>query len=121
MTIKIFVFNCLTKEVFLDTTVTVDSTVETAMANHKVFREIHPDCQVNFVIDQNNFIFAAPLNMEKDEQAYNEGRMTWNEYVTKWHGGSALESDSDMPDDEIERQIDELIEADWNEKDSICQ
>ena len=24
--------------------------------------------------------------------------MTWNEYVTKWHGGSALESDSDMPD-----------------------
>jgi hypothetical protein len=98
MDIKIFVFNSITKETIIDSTITVDGTVETAVANHKVFREVHPDCQVNFVIDQSNFIFAPPLNSVKDEWAYHEGRMTWEEYMNKWHGGSALESDSDMPD-----------------------
>ena len=98
MDIKIFVFNCTTKETIIDSTITVQGNLATAEANHQIFREVHPDCQVNFVIDNKNFIFARPINMEKDEQAYNEGRMTWNEYVTKWHGGgAALESDSDMP------------------------
>jgi hypothetical protein len=96
MDIKIFVFNYITKETVIDSTITVQGDFATAEANHQVFREVHPDCQVNFVIDQDNFIFAPPLNQEKDEIAYEEGRMTWNEYVTKWHGGSALESDSDM-------------------------
>jgi len=98
MDIKIFVFNYLTHETIIDNTITVNGDFATAEANHQVFREVYPDCQVNFVIDQDNFIFAPPINQEKDETAYNEGRMTWNEYVTKWHGGSALESDSDMPD-----------------------
>jgi hypothetical protein len=91
-----------------------------AEANHKAFSKMYPDCQVNFVIDKDNFIFAPPHNMKEDEIAYDEGRMTWNEYVSKWHSG-ALESDSDMrdyeidiPDDEIERQIDELLKAEWN-------
>jgi hypothetical protein len=46
--------------------------------------------------------------------------MTWNEYITKWHGGVGLESDDDMPDYEVERQIDELMEADWDMRDSVC-
>jgi len=98
MDIKIFVFNYITKETVIDSTITVQGDFETAEANHRVFREVHPDCQVNFVVDHKNFIFAPPLNQEKDEIAYDEGLMTWNEYVSKWHGGgSALESDSDMP------------------------
>jgi hypothetical protein len=98
MDIKIFVFNYITKETVIDSTITVQGDFATAEANHRVFREVHPDCQVNFVVDHDNFIFAPPLNQEKDEIAYDEGRMTWNEYVSKWHGGgSALESDDDMP------------------------
>ncbi len=98
MDIKIFVFNYITKETVIDSTIIVQGDFATAEANHQVFREVHPDCQVNFVIDSKNFIFAPPLNQEKDEIAYEEGRMTWNEYVTKWHGGgAALESDGDMP------------------------
>ena len=97
MTIKIFVFNYITKETVIDSTITVDGTFETAKANHKVFREVHPDCQVNFVVDQNNFIFAQPLNQERDQIAYNEDRITWEEYMNKWHRGAALESDSNMP------------------------
>jgi len=120
MTIKIFVFNYITKETIIDSTITVQGDFATAEANHQVFREVHPDCQVNFVIDSKNFIFAPPLNQDKDEIAYEEGRMTWNEYVTKWHGGGALESDDDMPDYEVERQIDELMEADWDMRDSVC-
>ena len=121
MDIKIFVFNYVTKETVIDSTITVQGDFATAEANHRVFREVHPNCQVNFVVDHNNFIFAPPLNQEKDEIAYDEGRMTCNEYVSKWHGeGSALESDDDMPDYEIERQIDNLLEADWNERDSVC-
>lgn len=120
MTIKIFVFNYLTKTVEIDSTIEVNGGYETAEANHQVYREMFPDCQVNFKMDENNFIFAPPLNQEKDEIAYDEDRMTWNEYVTKWHGGGALESDDDMPDYEVERQIDELMEADWDMRDSVC-
>ncbi len=94
MDIKIFVFNYITKETVIDSTITVQGDYATAEANHKAFSEMFPDCQVNFVIDKDNFIFASPINMKKDEQAYNEGRMAWNEYMTKWHGGAALESDS---------------------------
>ena len=134
MTIKIFVFNYLTKTVEIDSTIEVNGGYETAEANHQVYREMFPDCQVNFVMDENNFIFAPPINMQKDEQACEEDRMSFNYYVSKWHGGrsldsdsdyediahSALQSDSDMPDDEIERQIDDLLEADWDMRDSVC-
>ena len=122
MTIKIFVFNYLTHETIIDSTIEVNGDYAVAEANHKSFSEMYPDCQVNFVIDKDNFIFAPPINMKQDEIAYDEGRMTWNEYVDKWHSnGKALESDSDMPDYEIERQIDDLLEAEWNTLDSICQ
>jgi hypothetical protein len=120
MTIKIFVFDYLTHETIIDNTIEVDGDYAIAEANHKVFRETFPNCQVNFVIDNDNFIMSPPLNQQKDEIAYDEGRMTWNDYVGKWYRG-AMESDSDMPDYEIERQIDDLLESEWNVLDSNCQ
>jgi hypothetical protein len=98
MDIKIFVFNHLTHETVIDSTITVSGDFATVEANHQVFREIHPDCQVNFVIDKDNFIFAPPINQEKDEAANYEGRITWEEYMNKWHRGPALKSDSNMSD-----------------------
>ena len=120
MTIKIFVFNAITQETIIDSaiTVTVDETFETAQANHQFFKELYPDCNVNFVIDQDNFIFGMPLNMEKDEQAYDEGRMTWEQYSNKWYRG-ALESDSDMRDT-IDYEIDRLEVQDFASRDSVC-
>jgi hypothetical protein len=120
MTIKIFVFNYLTHETIIDNTIEVNGDYAIAEANHKAFSEMYPDCQVNFTIDKDNFIFAPPINMMLDEQAYENDEITWDEYVSKWHNG-AMESDSDMPDHEIERQIDELLDSEWNEYDSIFQ
>lgn len=95
MTIKIFIFNNLTHETIIDSTIEVNGDYEIAEANHKAFREVYPDCQVNFVIDSKNFIMSPPLNQDKDEIAYEEGRMTWEEYISKWYNG-ALESNNDM-------------------------
>ena len=114
MTIKIFAFDYLTHETIIDSTVEVNGDMGIAEANYKAFREMLPNCQVNFVIDSDNFMMSPPLNQEKDET-----ELGYEEYVAKWYNG-ALESDSDMPDHEIERQIDELREAEWNELDSIC-
>lgn len=97
MTIKIFVFDYLTHETIIDSTIEVNGDYGIAEANHKAFREIYPNCQVNFVIDTDNFMMSPPLNQEKDEIAYDEGRITWDEYMSKWHNG-ALESDSDYED-----------------------
>jgi hypothetical protein len=116
MTLKIFVYDYLTKSVEIDTTIQIKPDMEVVEANHDAYRKAFPNCQVNFVVDENNFIFAPPLNQEKDEQAYDEGRMSWNEYVSKWHGGGALlESDDDMPDHEVERQIDDLMDANYED------
>lgn len=120
MTIKIFVFNYLTHETIIDSTIEVNGDYAIAEANHKAFREMYPDCQVNFVIDSQNFMMSPPLNQDRDEIAYDEGRMTWKEFTDKWYRG-AFESDSDMPDFETEHQIEDLIEEDWNKRDSICQ
>jgi hypothetical protein len=115
MTLKIFVYDYLTKTVEIDTAIEIEQDMEVIKANHAVYRETFPNCQVNFVVDQNNFIFAPPLNQEKDERAYDEGRMSWNEYVSKWHGGGAFESDDDIPDYEVERQIDDLMDANYED------
>jgi hypothetical protein len=45
--------------------------------------------------------------------------MPYEQYMDKWYSGP-YESDDDMPDYEIECQIDDLLEADWNERDSVC-
>ena len=119
MNIKIFVFNHLTKEIIIDNTIEVNGSVTAsydyaiAEANHKMFREYYPDCQVNFVIDSKNYLMSQPLNQEKDEKS-----MPYEQYMDKWYSGP-YESDDDMPDYEIERQIDDLLEADWNQRDSV--
>jgi len=88
--------------------------MEIAEANHKAFRELYPNCQVNFVIDNDNFMMSPPLNQQKDEVAYDEGRMTWDEYMSKWYGGE-LESDSDIRD-----TIDRMEEEDFASRDAVC-
>jgi hypothetical protein len=117
MNIKIFVFNYLTKETIIDNTIEVNGdaiyTDATAEANHKMFREYYPDCQVNFVIDSKTYLMSQPLNQEKDEKS-----MPYEQYMDKWYSGP-YESDDDMPDYEIERQIDDLLEADSNQRDSV--
>jgi len=121
MTIKIFVFNYLTHKVEIDSTIVVIGDYAIAEANHKAFSEMYPDCQVNFTIDQDNFIFSPPYNMKQDEIAYDEGRMTWKEYCDKWYNGSLSGcNEDDMSDDEIERQIEEIREAEFSQMDSIC-
>jgi hypothetical protein len=115
MTIKIFVFNYLTKETIIDNTIEViDNDEDVFVANHKMFREYYPDCQVNFVIDSKTYLMSKPLNQEKDEKS-----MPYEQYMDKWYSGP-YESDDDMLDYEIESQIDDLLEADWNERDSVC-
>jgi hypothetical protein len=112
MTIKIFVFNYITHEIIIDSSIEVNGDYAIAEANHKAFRELFPDCQVNFVIDSENFLMSQPLNQEKDEAV-----MSYEAYMDKWYP-QAL--NSVMPDYEVERQIDELMEADWDMRDSVC-
>jgi hypothetical protein len=116
MTIKIFVFNYLTNETIIDNTIEVIDNDEAAfVANHKMFREYYPDCQVNFVIDSKTFLMSRPLNQEKDEES-----MPYEQYMDKWYSGPH-ESDDDMPSDysDLDNQIQAMLEADWNERDSV--
>ena len=115
MNIKIFVFDYLTNETIIDSAIEVNGDIEIAERNHQAFREMYPNCQVNFVIDSNNFFMSPPLNQEKDEK-----ELSYEEYMNKWHGGP-YESADDMPDFETEHQIEDLIEEDWNKRDSVCQ
>lgn len=120
MNIKIFAFDYLTHETIIDSTVEVNGDMEIAQANYKAFREMLPNCQVNFVIDSNNFLMSPPLNQEKDEKAYDEGRMSWEDYVDKWYTGAKESNEDEMPDEEIEHQIDTLLEQEFDGYDSIC-
>lgn len=116
MNIKIFVFDYLTHATVIDSTIEVTSDdIEIVERNYKAFREMYPNCQVNFVVDSNNFFFGPPLNMEKDET-----ELSYEAYMDKWHGGP-YESDSDRPDFETEHQIEDLIDEDWNRRDAVCQ
>ena len=125
MTIKIFAFDYLTHETIIDSTVEVNGDMEIAEANYKAFREMLPNCQVNFVIDSDNFMMSPPLNQQKDEKAYDEGRMSWEDYMDKWYSG-ALESDDDMRelrDISIDQDIATLERydaEDWASRDSVC-
>lgn len=114
MTIKIFAFDYLTHETIIDSTVEVNGDMEIAEVNYKAFREMLPNCQVNFVIDADNFMMSPPLNQQKDEIAYDEGRITWNEYMDKWYTG-ALESD-----DDIRYTIDRMEKEDFASRDAVC-
>lgn len=114
MNIKIKVINFLTNEVEIDSQVEVTSDWETVQNNHNVFRGAFPDCQVNFFIDDNNFIFSPPMNMERDEIAYDEGRMTWKQYCDKWYKGSPVGGNED---DEI---IERYEAEDFASRDAVC-
>lgn len=92
MTIKIFVFDYLTHETIIDSTIEVNGDYEIAKANHRAFREFYPNCQVNFVIDSENFLMSPPLNQEKDES-----ELSYEAYMDKWYP-EALESDNDYED-----------------------
>ena len=122
MDIKITVTNHFTGEKIIDTIATgITSTWDVVEQNHKFFRGAYPDCQVNFVVDHNNFIFAPPLNQERDEIAYDEGHMTWEQYCNKWYKCAMSGCNEDgISDDELNYQIDMLLEQDWAERDSIC-
>jgi hypothetical protein len=87
MNIKIKVINALTNQVEIDGQIEVTSDYETVKKNYEVFRRAYPDCQVNFFMDEMNWMCYPAYNMIQDEIAYDEGRMTWNEYVTKWYKG----------------------------------
>lgn len=114
MNIKIKVINQLTNEVEIDSQIDVTSDWETVQNNHNVFRGAFPDCQVNFFVDENNFIFSPALNMERDEIAYHEGRITWKQYCDKWYKGSPVGGNED--DEIVERYETE----DFASRDSVC-
>lgn len=124
MNIKIKVINQLTGRVEIDSQMEVTSPMSTVHQNHEVIRRAYPDCQVNFVIDDNNFIFSPAYNMELDEIAYDEGRMTWDEYCNKWYNGCLSGCNQDDPDgisdEEIEKQVEMLIEEDFVNRDAVC-
>lgn len=114
MNIKIKVINFLTNEVEIDAERKITSNWKTVQHNHNVFRGAYPDSQVNFYVDDKNFIFSPPLNMEQDEIAYNEGRMTWNDYVGKWYKDcpAMLKEDEDI--------IERYEQEDFLSRDAIC-
>ena len=118
MDIRITVKNHFTKETIIDSIakgITGDWTV--VEQNHKVFTQAYPDCYVNFVeVGGSDGIWGMPYNQEQDEIALENGHMTFGEYCKKWYQGDLDE----MPDEEVERQIDELLEQDWEERDAIC-
>lgn len=119
MNIKIKVINQITGHVEIDSQIEVNSTWETLSENHKVFREVFPDCQVNFYTEDNesmSMIFAPALNMERDEQAYHDGLISWEQYCEKWFKGDLTDCNED--DDIV---ILERYEAeDWASRDAIC-
>lgn len=97
MNIKILVYDYLIQETIIDNTIEVNGDYEIAEANHKAFRELYPNCQVNFIMDTRNFLMSPPLNMQKDEIAQQEGRITWQEFMDKWYAGTIERFDDDMP------------------------
>ncbi len=116
MNIKIKVIDQLTGKVEIDSQLNVHGDMDIVLQNHEAFREIFADCQVNFFIDDKNFICSPALNMQKDEQAYNDGLMTWKQYCDKWYNGSQSACNED--DDIV---ILERYEAeDFASRDSVC-
>lgn len=87
MEISIRITNALTGQVEINVT---ESIAEASIdAVHKLFTEAYPNSHVNFVCEgSKTFIWGAPHNMMQDEIAYNEGRMTWEDYCKKWYKGA---------------------------------
>lgn len=126
MNIKITVMNHFTRENIVDTLMeNCTSSWEDVEKAHNIMSRVYPDCYVNFVDEENhNFICAMPYNQRQDEEAYDKGLMTFDQFCAKWYKGAhsnCNEEDYDgISDEEIERQVDMLLEQDWAERDSIC-
>ena len=96
MTIKIKVINQLTGKVQIDSQIEVDSTWGIVSENHETLRQFFPDCQVSFYTEDNesmSMIFAPAVNMERDEQAYHDGLISWEQYHDKWFKNNQEDSD----------------------------
>ena len=118
MDIKIKVTNHFTKEVIIDSVANgITSDWLTIEHNQRVFAQAYPDCYVNFVqLDSSNGIWGAPVNQMKDEIAYNEGNMTWEEYCDKWYNGDFKGCNEDRDIVFLSR----AEEEDFNMRDSVC-
>lgn len=117
MNIKVSIKNALTGEVVVDHTINVDSTFEVTKKNHEIMAHAYPDCHVNFEMDNGDFIYGVPVNMERDEL-----ELSFEDYCAKWYpnvNDIGWNDPSGMSDEEIERQIDMLLEQDYNKRDSI--
>jgi hypothetical protein len=51
---------------------------------HRILSEGFPDCFVNISMSDGSFIAGQPHNMAKDGELWKEGRISWEEYATKW-------------------------------------
>ena len=94
MKLHIYVKNALTHEVEIDSVIDIENNdIDIIRANHHCFYETFRDCHVNFTwpsdypeVYGDNFIAGVPYNMERDQELVNEGKMTWQEQMDKWHG-----------------------------------
>ena len=84
---KIRIVNALTNEIVVDNTIEVSNDMDVIRANHEAFAETFPDCTVSFSLDNGDFICGMARNQMKDELAYVNGKMTWQEYCDKWYKG----------------------------------
>jgi hypothetical protein len=97
MNIKVRIVNALNGEVVVDHTINVDSTSEIVNENHKIMAHAYPDCHVNFEMDNGDFIYGIPVNMERDER-----ELSFEDYCAKWYPG-----------------VLEIENEDWDERDSF--
>ena len=101
MKLSIKIVNQLTGETVVDSTIEVPNDIAAVQANHGVFAETFPDCTVNFSLENGDFICGMARNQMKDELAYENGEMTWQDYCDKWYKGdpAGCNEDSAFYDD----------------------
>ena len=98
MTISIKAINSITGEMVIDMDMDLSQAGhlnqdidKVASRNHSYFERLYPDCHVNFRYTGSDgtesFIFGMPYNMKLDEQAYEDGKITWEQYVSRWYKG----------------------------------
>jgi hypothetical protein len=88
MNIRIKITNAKTLEVITDNTVTIhDYDFQIAEANHEFMSQSMPECFVNFSMDNGDFICGMPWGMKEDQDAYYQGRLTYEEYCQNWYQG----------------------------------
>lgn len=83
---KIKIINALTNEIVLNTTIE-SSRFDDVQKAHEILSAAYPDCTVSFSLDNGDFICGMARNQMKDELAYVNGKMTWQEYCDKWYKG----------------------------------